>query len=172
MPRRRRQGRLPAAGRHRPNRARSRSANHREPTRRSPGWDTPPCCTQETVKVRPPEKIIKHAQPLYWGSRQWRQTYAKRTYVEGSYGNRKNPSTENMRRGIFRSVGIVWANLAIGMAAASYNLRMLRNWHERTGGHADHPLLAPDDVNHGFVYLTAEQAAHIAAATNAQADAA
>lgn len=127
-----------------------------------PGGTLPACCTQETVKVRPPEKIIKHAQPLYWGSRQWRQTYAKRTYVEGSYGNRKNPSTENMRRGIFRCVGIVWANLTIGMSAASYNQRMLRNWHTRTGGHTDHPLLAPDDENHGFVYLTPEQAARIA----------
>jgi hypothetical protein len=129
-----------------------------------PGGTLPACCTQETVKVRPPERIIKHAQPLYWGSRQWRQTYSKRTYVEGSYGNRKNPSTENMRRGIFRCVGIVWANLAIGMSAASYNQRMLRNWHDRTGGHSDHPLLAPSDENHGFVYLSAEQAAHIAAA--------
>jgi hypothetical protein len=97
-------------------------------------------------------------------SLQVNSTYSKRTYVEGSYGNRKNPSTENMRRGIFRCVGIVWANLAIGMSAASYNQRMLRNWHDRTGGHADHPLLAPSDENHGFVYLSAEQAAHIAAA--------
>lgn len=67
-----------------------------------------------------------------------------------------------MRRGIFRCVGIVWANLAIGMAAASYNQRMLRNWHQRTGGHADQPLLAPDDDNHGFMYLTAEQASALA----------
>jgi hypothetical protein len=128
------------------------------PTATPGGEPLPACCTQETVKVRPPDQIIKLAQPHYWGSRQWRRAYDKRTYVEGSYGNRKNPSTENMRRGIFRSVGLVWANLVIGMAAASYNLRMLQNWHARTGRHADHPLLAADSENHGFVYLSAEQA--------------
>lgn len=137
------------------------------------GEKLPACCTKQTVLVRPPDKLLKLAQPLYWGSRPWRKAYARRTYVEGSYGNRKNPSTENMRRGLFRSVGIVWANLAVAMSAASYNMRMLRNWHERTGlGDPDHPLLQPDDVHHGFVYLTEGQSAALVAAGLAARDAA
>lgn len=36
------------------------------------------------------------------------------------------------------------------MAAVAYNLRMLRNWHERTGlGDDDHPLLRPDVETYG-----------------------
>jgi len=86
--------------------------------------------------------------------------YRKRTYVEGSYDNRKNPTTENMRRGLFRSTGLVWANLVISLCAASHNERMLRNWHERSGrGDPAHPLLQPDAENHGFLFLTAAQAA-------------
>jgi hypothetical protein len=134
------------------------------------GEKLPACCTQVTVLVRPPNKVLKLAQPHYWGSRQWRKLFARRTYVEGTYGNRKNPSTENMRRGVFRSVGIVWANLAIGMTAASYNTRMLQNWHDRTGGHAGHPLLVPDDEFHGFVYLTEGQSAAVTAAAFAELD--
>jgi hypothetical protein len=123
------------------------------------GEPLPDCCTQGTVLVRPPEQILKTIQPFYWGSRKWRRHYRRRTYVEGSYGNRKNPSTENMRRGMFRSVGVTWANLVIAMAAASYNTRMIRNWHDRTGLQADHPLLAPDDPDYGFMYLTPDEAA-------------
>lgn len=118
----------------------------------------PRCCTQASVKVTPPEQIRKLAQPLYWGSRQWQRMHNKRTYVEGCYGNRKNPSTENMRRGLFRSTGIVWANLVISMAAASHNLRMLQKWHARTGlGDSSHPLLQPDQPNQGFRWVNIEE---------------
>lgn len=118
----------------------------------------PRCCTQASVKVNPPERVRKLSQPLYWGSRQWQRMYSRRTYVEGCYGNRKNPSTENMRRGLFRSTGIVWANLVISMAAASHNLRMLQNWHERTGlGDPTHPLLQPDQPNYGFLFVTLDE---------------
>jgi hypothetical protein len=122
----------------------------------------PACCTQVSVKVTPPAKVRKLSQTIYWGSRAWQRLYRKRTYVEGCYGNRKNPSTENMRRGLFRSTGLVWANIVISMAAASHNERMLRNWHERTGlGDPSHPLLRPDQESHGFMFLTAEEAAAV-----------
>ena len=45
------------------------------------------------------------------------------------------------------------------MTAAAYNLRMLRNWDERTGlGDDDHPLLEPDEEFYGWVALTKEEA--------------
>ena len=122
----------------------------------------PKCCCQQTVKVTPPKRILKHTQPFYWGSSQWRAMYSRRTYVEGSYGNRKNPSTENMRRGLFRSTGLVWANLVVSMTAASYNLRMVQNWQQRTGkGDPAHPLLAVHDKSGRYRELTDEELASI-----------
>jgi hypothetical protein len=106
------------------------------------GEGLPRCCTQNTVKVTPPDKVRKVAQNLYWGSRKWMRKYNKRTHVEGSYGNRKNPATENLNRGITRGTGLVWMNLIAAMTAASYNLRMLNNWQERSGRlPTDHPLV-------------------------------
>jgi hypothetical protein len=58
-----------------------------------------PLCTQKSVQVTLPPQIHKLSQRLYWGSEDWTLRYKQRTYVEGSYGNRKNNSTENLRRG-------------------------------------------------------------------------
>ena len=54
--------------------------------------------------------------------------------------------------------------IVVGLAAASYNLRMLRNWQQRTGKLApDHPLVAAPPPDHGFVMLTEEEYAQLAA---------
>ena len=93
-----------------------------------------------------------------------------RTYVEGTYGNRKNRSTEDLTRGYFRITGLALVNIATAFAAVSYNLRILRNWQERTGlGDPTHPLLQPEPENYGFVCLTKEQAEHIADAHRPEA---
>lgn len=115
------------------------------PTATPGGEPLPRCCTQQTMKTSPPEKIFKLDQPHYWGSKRWDLIWRHRTYVEGSYGNRKNVSNENMRRGITRIPGLAFLHITIGLVNASYNLRMVRNWHERTNlGDPSHPLLAPD----------------------------
>ena len=117
----------------------------------------PPICRQPTAVIEPGQ-LRKHIQPLYWGSDEWIQEYAKRTYVEGSYGNRKNPETENYRRGYHRAGGIGRSMIYSLAAVVSYNMRMLRNWHERTGlGDPDNPLLAPDDQIYGYRPVTAEE---------------
>lgn len=124
--------------------------------------DFPKCCSQRTVVIEP-EGQRKHMQKHYWGSKKWWNEWKKRPYVEGSYGNRKNGQTENIRRGQTRVSGIEKITIFHVLAAASYNLRMIRNWHERTGrGDANHPLLQPKQENHGFARLTKEQAAAIA----------
>jgi hypothetical protein len=42
-------------------------------------------------------------------------------------------------------------------AVVSYNMRMLRNWHERTGfGDPNDPLLSPDDHVYGYSLVTEE----------------
>ena len=126
------------------------------------GEPLPRVCTQTTFKTRPPKKIRKLMQFLYWGSRAWRAMYARRTYVEGCYGNRKNGSTENLRRGFFRSVGLPWANLTVSMSAASYNARMIQNWHARTGkGDPENPIIKAMDRPGSWMYLEEDEMARI-----------
>lgn len=128
------------------------------------GEPLPACCTQQTVTLVPPPEVRKLQQEHYWGSERWREKWNRRTYVEGSYGNRKNTSTENMRRGQFRVTGIAWVNIVIGLSAASYNLRMMRNWQERTGKlDPSHPLVAVPPPDHGYVLLSQEEYALLAA---------
>ena len=132
----------------------------------------PACCTQRAVSTKA-DAQLKLAQPHYWGDAKWRQSYARRSYVEGSFGNIKNPSTENLRRGFFRVTGLGPVTVLVAIAVAACNLRQLRNWHQRTGlGDPSHPLLAPDAEDHGFIPLTAEQAAQIDADYASQAEAA
>ena len=122
----------------------------------------PLCCTQTTVTTTLPGKKRKHVQKEYWGSKRWWNKWKKRTYVEGSYGNRKNSATEDLRRGQFAVVGLHWVSLVMTMNNASYNLRMLRNWHERTGlGDPDHPLLAAPPETYLVELTPDETAVHI-----------
>ncbi|HEX3795258.1 MAG TPA: hypothetical protein VHV57_12230 [Acidimicrobiales bacterium] len=117
--------------------------------------DHPAVCTQTAVTLHLPAKVHKSNQYYLWGSKDWDEYYGKRTYVEGSYGNRKNDGTEDVRRGYSRFPGIMMANLGAGIAVVSYNLRMTRNWHERTaGGNPFHPLLAEPTPDYGFMMLS------------------
>jgi len=105
--------------------------------------DMPACCTQQGVKITLPDEILKHAQPYFWGSKAWRSEYNKRTYVESLFGNMKNDASENVRRGMHRHVGIAFNHLHLSLAAANFNLRTLRKWHQDTGkGDTANPLLA------------------------------
>lgn len=74
---------------------------------------------------------------------------SRRTHVEGSFGNLKNPDTENVRRGWTRLVGLVKTSLMLVIAQAAANLRLLRAWAARTGDRTD-PLTALDPEDHGF----------------------
>lgn len=117
----------------------------------------PKVCTQATVVIEPGD-LRKLIQPNYWGSEDWREMHAKRSVVEGSYGNRKNPDTENLRRGHHRAGGIGRTMLYSIGAVASYNLRMLRNWHDRTGlGDPTNLLLRPADNVYGYVAVTEDE---------------
>lgn len=125
-----------------------------------PNPDEPACpmvCKQPTMVIDPGE-LRKLYQDRPWGTPAWEAQYAKRPAVEGSYGNRKNAQCENYRRGHTRAQGIGKATLLSLGAIVVYNLRMLRNWHERTGlGDPDNPLLTPDEKPYAVVALTAEQ---------------
>lgn len=131
----------------------------------------PTCCTQRTFMIRttPPAdddpartrranlqlgQTMKHAQDEYWGSPRWVTSWNRRTYVEGAFGNLKNPNTENVSRGVFRFTGLPLVSLAVAAAVTASNVRQLRNWHHRTGnGDPDHPLLQPEPTFRGFALI-------------------
>jgi hypothetical protein len=122
----------------------------------------PKCCTKKTVLVRPPEKIAKLYQPRYWGSREWQATYARRTFIEGVFGNVKNGATENLRRGLFHITGLPLVHLVMTMVNMSYNLRMIENWRQRNLDRpkrsdplgAGHPLIVDDSHIAGYRAVT------------------
>lgn len=66
----------------------------------------PACCTQRTVKI-PAAADAKVRQRHIWGSAAWVRSFRRRTYVEGAFGNLKNPNTEAVRRGWIAVVGLV-----------------------------------------------------------------
>lgn len=111
----------------------------------------PKCCSQRTVTI-PAEALAKTRQKHYWGSPEWITSYARRTHVEGYFGNLKNPDTGNVRRGWTRVVGLVKTSLLTACAIAATNMRLLRAWSARTGDITD-PLCAPDPEDHGFEEL-------------------
>ncbi|WP_395153816.1 hypothetical protein [Ilumatobacter sp.] len=113
------------------------------PNQATDGEPLPLCCTQSTVQVTPPKKVYKLQQIYYWGSKKWERMWNRRTTVEGSYGIRKNPNCENVRRGHFQVFGLVWIHIVMGLVNASYNTRILNNWCESHPDHGldNHPLL-------------------------------
>lgn len=123
----------------------------------------PAICTQKSVQLHviteSQKRITKMYQRLYWGSRQWRLSYARRTYVEGWFGVLKNTTATGFHRGSHQFRGLPLVSIVLAMAAATTNLRLLRAWHDETGlGDITHPLLKSDAVFFGFTQLTEDQA--------------
>lgn len=122
----------------------------------------PKCCVQATVELGS-DGQRKLWQKEYWGSERWIRSNNRRTYVEGTFGNIKNASTENLRRGFFRITGLARVTLLVGLAIVAHNARQLSNWHERTGNGDDtHPLLQPDSETLLLHVTPAEYAAFLA----------
>jgi len=107
----------------------------------------PKCCSQRTVTI-PAEALAKTRQQHYWGSPAWIASYARRTHVEGYFGNLKNRDSGNVRRGWTRVVGLVKTSIMTACAIAATNIRLLR------ACDITDPLCAPDPEDHGFEELT------------------
>jgi hypothetical protein len=61
--------------------------------------------------------------------------------------------------GLFRSTGLPWANIVVNLAAASHNMRMLKNWHERSGeGDPRNPLFRQREAASLWSHLESENA--------------
>lgn len=106
------------------------------------GVGQPKCCTQRTVTI-PGNVTPKIRQRLYWGSDEWIASFNRRSHVEASYGNMKNPNTENVTRGWCCVMGLVKTSLLLAAAVAASNIRLLRGWARRTGDITD-PMSVPD----------------------------
>lgn len=120
----------------------------------------PACCTQRTVTTGR-DAQPKVEQEHYWGSRKWKQRYNARTYVEGAFGNMKNPTTENVERGFFQITGLAKVNFMVGIALVAHNLRMLRGNTPLTAA-GDGDLLIQEDADcHGFMFVSPEEEALI-----------
>ena len=120
------------------------------------GEPLPACCTQRTVKVTVPESQLKLRQRHRWGSEPWRERRGQRSRVEGQFGNKKNPSVENLRRGQNQKFGLVWAHIVMAMVNASYNTRILQNWHDRNPNIEldHHPLFTKQAADPEFIVVS------------------
>ncbi|MBA2955331.1 hypothetical protein GON03_13415 [Nocardioides sp. MAH-18] len=102
----------------------------------------PTICKQRTVTV-PGTVTPKVRQVLYWGSISWIRSFARRTHVEGAFGNMKNRNTENITRGWIQVDGIARHSLLLAVAASVYNMRIARKWNQETDSSSD-PLMQED----------------------------
>lgn len=106
------------------------------------------CCRQRTVTI-PGSVSEKLRQKLPWGSKDWIRSYARRTHVEGAFGNLKSDKTTGVKRGWIYVVGHVKTSFMLSAAAVANNIRLLRKWADETGDRT-HPLCARDPEYHGF----------------------
>jgi len=119
---------------------------------------TPPknpgnCCKQSTITIKH-DQALKYYQRIPFGTEAWEEVYALRTAVEGTFGNLKNPATENISRGFIREARLPRVNLAMALAAVSYNIRAQLTWAKRHDITLMSPLFnhaSPDD--HRRVFL-------------------
>jgi hypothetical protein len=144
-------------------------------------------CDFDTATIKAiPE--MKYQQEHIWGSHKWRVSYSRRTYVEGCFGNLKNPRTGNLHRGFMQYEGQALVTLTIAAAVVAYNLRELETWYlrasklnegeywetlrtgdkargtqtkARLAAYAAHPLHQKTIHQFGFVMLTANQQAEM-----------
>ncbi len=100
-----------------------------------------PWCTADTAGI-PAIKQMKYQQEQYWGSRAWRRSFNRRTYVEGCFGTMKNHRTGNIHRGFMQVSGQPLVTLAVTAAVVAQNLRELESWYERSGVLNDADYLA------------------------------
>lgn len=111
----------------------------------------PKGCMQQTVSI-PGAVTVKFRQKEYWGSPEWIDSYSRRNHIESIFGNLRNPSTQSIKRGFCRVVGLVKTSFMLTFEAVAANIRLVRQWSRRTGDVTD-PLCDVLPVNYGFEEL-------------------
>lgn len=123
--------------------------------------DLPLICRQRTITV-PGTVTPKVRQRHYWGSIDWIRSFARRTHVEGFFGNMKNRNTENITRGWIQVSGHARHSLLLAVAGSAYNLRLGRKLNAETDFSED-PLLKEDPPFRGWREVGPEDLGSIAA---------
>ena len=86
----------------------------------------PDVCTKTAVTLRLPEPVLKINQYFTWALGKWELTFNKRSL------SRAAAATARTVAGATRFAGVAPANLGAGFDVTSFDLRMVRNWHDRT----------------------------------------
>lgn len=102
----------------------------------------PSCCTQRTIEL-PEEAQGKLRQSHPWGTDPWIKDYARRTYVEGSFGELRNPALGDLSRGLFAILGIIKVSIMLAALVAVSNARRIVAWATDRGIVSDDPALVP-----------------------------
>lgn len=123
-----------------------------------PGHEPPRCCNQHSFRVTLPEEVATLNKQACRESDEWYELYEGRSYVEGVFGNLKNPRTENLTRGVVQKTGLLLIQLTVTLICAAYNVHVIRARHDRMeSGPIEHLLLSSDDDTQTHVSLTAKQ---------------
>jgi len=101
----------------------------------------PTCCRQRTFGL-PEEAQPKLRQKHRWGSDDWITDYARRTYVEGGFGELRNPALGALTRGCFAVIGIIKVTLMLAALVAASNARRLTRWAANQDLVSEDPALA------------------------------
>ena len=89
------------------------------------------------------------------GSPEWQASYGRRAHVESIFGNLPAPSTQNIRRGLCRVMGLIKTTLMLAFEVMAANLRLVREWARATGENSD-PLHEPFPEDVGVEEIDAE----------------
>lgn len=92
--------------------------------------EPPKICRQQRVSAM--REDLPLWQPYQYGSKAWAASYARRSRVEGLFGNLKNEATEGLRRGNIRVMGRAKTFLMTVFLCAAVNRRLARLDDERS----------------------------------------
>jgi hypothetical protein len=111
----------------------------------------PKCCRQATIVI-PGPVLAKLRQRDPWGSLKWIDSFARRSAIEGIFGNLRSQSTQNIKCGFCRVVGLLKTSLMLTFEVVAANVRLVRKWAKRTSLTTD-PLCVEFPPDHGFEEL-------------------
>lgn len=106
-----------------PLRTESMALGYERPEVTEPPAEPPPCCVQRTITVAP-AVTAKTAQKHPYPSRAHRLSYARRTGVERSCSNSKDPASTDISRGWCRVMGLAPMAVFLVCAVVVRNLRV------------------------------------------------
>jgi hypothetical protein len=126
-----------------------------KPVVENPGpADTAPKCRRPGTINIPGLALSKLRQLEFWGSPEWIQSYLRRNHIEGIFGNLRNQSTQTIKRGFCRVMGMVKTSLMLSFEVVAAKIRIVRHWFKSNDLTTDPPC-QPVPQDYGFEELDA-----------------